>query len=107
MYSDPRGSVKGRFANLLFQGNLVSDVLGLDSADSNKLIQVLIDQGFVERMTDPTGEVQYINTIKGNALSMASAAKPISRVTAEKKLEEFLNRVRQVNGNPDYCYFVK
>ncbi|CEJ08978.1 Hypothetical protein DEACI_3460, partial [Acididesulfobacillus acetoxydans] len=29
MYSDPRGSVKGRFANLLFQGNLVKDSLTL------------------------------------------------------------------------------
>ncbi|MHB1652321.1 MAG: nucleotidyltransferase domain-containing protein [Desulfitobacteriaceae bacterium] len=85
---------------------LVGQVLDSDSADTNKLIQVLINEGFIERMTDPTGEVQFINTIKGNALGMASAAKPISRVTAEKKLKEFLKRVEIVNSNSEYCYFV-
>lgn len=42
--------------------------------------------------------------LDNNALALASAAKPILRTTAEKKINEFLERVRDVNRNEYYKY---
>jgi len=42
----------------------------------------------------------------GSTLSLATAAKPLLRKTADKKLEEFLERVHELNSNERYPYKV-
>lgn len=90
--------------------SFIAEVVGIDLSTAKLLFQELCEQGFIE----PTGlhpggnggENNWYTTIKGNALANASASKPISRQTADRLLEEFLSRVRQVNDG-DYAYRVK
>src|SRR5208282_1172429 len=49
----------------------------------------------------------YETTIKGNALGFAKASKPVSRVTADRVLGEFLDRVSGVNGHSELAYHVE
>jgi PhnB protein len=41
--------------------------------------------------------VRYETTIQGNALALAKAGKPVSRASADRVLQEFLDRVKRVN----------
>jgi len=43
------------------------------------------------------------NTMKGNTLAMASSAPPVKRATAERALEQFLDRVATVNGGQRFA----
>ena len=45
-------------------------------------------------------------TLNGSALSLASAAKPIHRKTAEKNLQKLLDRAKTVNSDDYYLYRV-
>jgi len=45
-------------------------------------------------------------TNRGRQLALATAAKPISRAAAEKKLSEFLERVKVVRDDPRFLYKV-
>ncbi len=52
-------------------------------------------------------EKQYWrNTIKGNALANATAAKPIGRPAADKAFAKFMERVDRVNQDPYFLYKV-
>jgi len=64
---------------------------------------VLLGEGYFELREKRDGRLWYELTTKGNALAQASAAKPISRKTAEKKLQEFMERVEQINQNEEYA----
>ena len=46
------------------------------------------------------------NTIKGNALAMATNARPVKRTTADRALAQFLDRVATVNATGDLAYRV-
>jgi hypothetical protein len=55
----------------------------------------------------PLGEkAAYEITTRGNAFANASAAKPVFRKTAELALERFLERLHELNANPEYVYRV-
>jgi predicted nucleotidyltransferase len=84
--------------------SLVEDVLEVSSRTAKRVIRDLEKEGFIERDDFLKNKQYWRTTIKGNALSMASAAKPISRASAEKKLSEFLDRVRKVKQD-DYFLF--
>ncbi|MFT3952724.1 MAG: nucleotidyltransferase domain-containing protein [Oscillospiraceae bacterium] len=79
--------------------------LGKEKADD--ILIKLEAEGYVEKERKLQDIQLWKNTIKGNALGIASAAKPILRKTAEKKLAEFLERVQEVNRNEYYLYKVK
>lgn len=49
----------------------------------------------------------YETTIRGNALGMAKAGKPVSRGSADRVLREFLERVRSVNDRPELAHRVE
>jgi predicted nucleotidyltransferase len=51
--------------------------------------------------------VCYRTTIKGNALGMAKAGKPIKRASADKILREFLDRTRAVNRRQELAHSVE
>jgi len=52
------------------------------------------------------GSKRYEITIKGHALRMATARKPIKRETADRLVAQFLERVEQVNRDPDLLYWI-
>jgi hypothetical protein len=62
---------------------------------------------FIEELDKWNGRRVFRLTIKGQALANASAARPIHRKTAERLLEQFLERVRRVNSTQEYVYRVE
>ena len=51
--------------------------------------------------------VSYQTTMKGNALGMAKASRPITRASAERVLRELLDRVLAVNDRSELAYRVE
>jgi hypothetical protein len=63
--------------------------------------------GFIEELDKWNGRRVFRLTIKGQALANASAARPIHRKTADRLLEQFLERVQRVNSTQEYVYRVE
>jgi len=64
-------------------------------------IETLQKLGYVETQTDSQKRVYYIQTIAGLAFAMASP-KRFTRKAAQKQLDEFLRRCKELNGQePD------
>jgi hypothetical protein len=85
--------------------------LGLSRPDVVSFHKKLARLGYVKRVAVDGPEADRLGgrwalTISGAALCMASATPPMSRSKAEHLLHEFLERVREVNGNPKYLYRV-
>ena len=85
----------------------VIDRLLLKPPGARKLIRELVRQGFLEPAKLPSNRLAWEKTMKANALRLASAAKPISRKTAEARLSDFLERVNEVCQDDHYIYKVK
>src|SRR5947207_3120415 len=67
-----------------------TNILGLDGNKARHLLDRLDQEGSIERNTDvPASETEHYwkRTLKGNALSKALFSSPVSRRTAEKRLE--------------------
>jgi hypothetical protein len=65
-----------------------------------------VADGLIVEIDTRSNGRNYELTIKGRALGMASAAKPIRRLTAERLVSEFLQRVEEVNDDSNLLYFV-
>lgn len=74
----------------------------LGVADAGWVLDALICQGYLVRRDDSSFEL----TVKGHALRLASAARPISRATARARLGDLLRRVDEVNTDPLFLYGV-
>lgn len=69
---------------------------GLKPRSGRALVKALRSQGLIE----PAGRGEWTITQAGQSLSSATAAKRVTRATAEKALQQFLGRVEQVNNDP-------
>lgn len=118
MYLDPKSKFAGY--SLLLIRNALKNVGGIDIivdnfayyldvdiAKAQHIIDELVKNKFIEKRDTINGKQLYARTINGNALVMASAAKPITRKTADKKLAEFLDRAKIVNSSSDYLCRIK
>jgi predicted nucleotidyltransferase len=70
----------------------------LPAAEGRAFTEALVVAGLAEA----TGQEQWCITQTGKRLTSATAARPVSRATAEKALREFLDRVDEVNRNDHY-----
>lgn len=73
---------------------------------AGSVIKQLIDLGYV-RVATADGERWYKRSMAGSTLAQASAAQPLQRAAAERKLADFLGRVRRINEDDYYLYRVK
>jgi len=80
------------------------DAFGSTHADT--VVEALISGGYIE-WTQEYGSSRYMTTVKGGALTKASAARPVSRKTAEQALKGFLERCHEVGHRPDLLYRVR
>lgn len=85
---------------------LVAATLRIKKKAAARLIEALVTDGLITEMDQRSDGCNYELTIKGMGLSMASAAKPIMRLTAERLVSEFLQRVEEVNNDSDLLLFV-
>jgi predicted nucleotidyltransferase len=80
--------------------------LRADKVSARKIVAELATRGFIELNTSFGAGEYWKNTIRGNALAGATAARPLLRGSADKRLNEFLERVEEVQTNPYYLYKV-
>jgi predicted nucleotidyltransferase len=59
-------------------------------------MKALLAEGLIER----AGRERWEVTQAGRTLAAATAAKPVTRATAEDALQQFLDRVERVNKDP-------
>ena len=90
-----------------YSTELLKQVLNIKESTAQHLINNLLQGEFIRKDRVHNGTQYYENEMKGNALAMASAAKPIKRKTAEEKLSGFLERVEVVNNDPYYLYKIE
>jgi len=79
----------------------VRDVLACSTDQAKQVVGLLEREGYLSRAGRDEGYDLYETTLKGNQLAGANL-RPISRATAEKTLQAFMQRVGAVNSNPDY-----
>jgi len=96
----------------------VALTLNIPREEATSLLTALKRHGFIAEVTlgnsapevlsalHENGSKLYELTIKGHALRMATARKPIKRKTAERLVAQFLGRVEQVNKDPDLLYWI-
>ncbi len=89
-----------------WNAEFVGNELGLSQGAATKVIGTLEAEGYIEQIKTSVGRAAWTNTVKGNALAQASAAKPIRRDTAKRELEAFLQRVREVRDYEEFIYKV-
>ena len=68
----------------------------MPTGGGRRLAEVMRDEGFVE----PSGRGGWRLTQAGVTFSVATAAKPVTRATAEQALAQFLDRVRRAGQDP-------
>jgi hypothetical protein len=76
-------------------------ILGCPKEETKQVMRALEKEGYLSRAGRHEGHDLYETTLKGNQLAGANL-RPISRTTAEKTLQAFMQRVRAVNADPDY-----
>jgi predicted nucleotidyltransferase len=108
MHVDAKGTV-GRYPALLVRVTLrhlrsrlqwglaeLETAAGLTPGNGLALVRALRAEGLIEA----AGRGIWTITQAGMTLSSATAARPVTRATAERALSQFLERVTQVNQNP-------
>lgn len=88
-----------------FTAEYVQSHFEIPSEQAIDLVAELERHGFIEPQDD--GSEYWQPTLKGSALALATAAKPIRRTSAERILGEFLERVEVVRLDPQYLLRVE
>lgn len=87
-----------------FDVNRLISKFTLSGREAKALLGELIKRSLVRATSNDNGYWEL--TIKGSAFTMASAAKPICRHTADRLVKEFLERIEVVNNNIGYLFKV-
>lgn len=116
MQVDPKGTLFGhpalkirrllrRFGNWSYSDGYLEEVLGISAAAARRLRRDLVAEGYLQRDASASGKAAayWKVAMAGAGLAMASAARPITRATATKRLEAFLERVAVVNATNDFA----
>jgi DNA-binding MarR family transcriptional regulator len=88
----------------------VTKTMGVKGKKASQLLALLESEGLIERNTslsDPEKECYWKLTLKGRAFAKALFSPPVPRQAAEKKLNEFMARVHQVNADSWFLYRVE
>jgi len=92
--------------NFNFSVKCFSSYFGISKKVSLVQIMAFESEGYFEKVVNNKHDLYWNRTIKGCALSMASAAKRVKRTTADRHYHDFLERVNQVNSSNEYLYQV-
>jgi predicted nucleotidyltransferase len=89
----------------LLNNEITAIFLKTDQGQAQIVLTELFDLGFIK--IDPVQiTIQYVTTLKGNALANAKAVSSISKGKAEMIFSEFMERVHEVNQNSKYLFKV-
>ena len=81
-----------------------AQLLKLEPTLARSVLAKLSDAGL---LTEDARSGAWENTLQGNAFANATAAKKITRATAQKALAELLSRASAINLDPKFAYIVK
>ena len=87
--------------------NFISSYLEITPKKAYDLIRALLERGYIEHVGFYKKRKMWRKTLKGSTFSLASAAKPVLRKTADSILAEFLARVQTVNSDSNFLVKVK
>lgn len=73
---------------------------------ARSVIKQFVELGYVEAASTK-GDHLYKRSLAGSTFAQASAAQPLRRGAAERKLADFRARVRRINEDDHYLYRVK
>ena len=80
----------------------VCNYFEINDLEANSLLRELTEQGFIEKSSSD----YYKTTLKGAALRIARCVPPIKRDKADKIVNDFMQRVEEINNNDYYLYRV-
>ena len=83
----------------------VQKTLGVDGSTAKAVLDTLAMAGYIE--PDVSSRGAWRNTAAGNAIARVSKSRPITRKTAESRIQDFLTRVREVNLESQYVFAVE
>lgn len=96
--------------NKRFIAAYVAAVLRISQKKSDTLVDELVARGWLERSKtqshDRSRAVYFKTTVAGNAFKISRAIRRIPRAKAEVILERFLERVKAVNADDDFGWYV-
>jgi predicted nucleotidyltransferase len=119
VYVDPTTSICGvpalrvrdslrDVAHMQLSAVYFADRLKIPPRKAERLVVVLVEQGLLQVASSlAEGDRWYELTLNGSTFALASGARPIARATAEKRISEFLQRVKRVNTDDYYLYAVE
>lgn len=84
----------------------LADLLKVGPAEAQACLDSLMVEGYVERDFEAEGRQFFRATVRGGALALASALKPISRERADTLVAGVVERAQQVNADTDQLYRV-
>jgi hypothetical protein len=96
-----------RFKRGFFMHSAAESFMKLKPKQAAEFINDLVALELVEPTMPFAEEAAFQVAIRGHAFANATAAKPISRGTAERVLREFVDRVNAVNASKEYAFRVK
>ena len=102
-------AIRQLFKKTQYRGGTLSDIanqLHVDQKAAREIFDTLCAEAYIEPTETPhyadEDNTHWQTTLKGNSLALATARKPITRQTAERLLNEFLTRVKEINDCDDY-----
>jgi DNA-binding IclR family transcriptional regulator len=116
MYVDSKGEIGGvpavQVRDFLrredeWRSDYLMSRFGLSPSRAETLTAELLRLGYIEMRERHDSSRCYCKTQLGCRFSLASAARPLTRKTAERRLAEFIERVRALNANDYYLYRVR
>lgn len=91
-----------RYRTDTFTLDKVCDFFEIHNLEANNLLRELTEQGFIEKSSSDC----YKTTLKGEALRIARCVPPINRDKADKIVNDFMQRVEEINTSDYYLYRV-
>ncbi len=95
-----------------FNIGFVTDALRIKQKSARDLIAELVRRGWLEKVRAMTPHARrrkidyFEKTVTGNAFAISRAVRRISREKAESILKGFMDRVKAVNANDDFGWYV-
>jgi hypothetical protein len=88
---------------------LIRATLNVPDGEVKGIVEALQAEGFIERAAKafPPDPIQFERTVKGAALAMASAARPVHRSLVQTRLHELIVRMEKVNEDPEFLVGVQ
>jgi hypothetical protein len=96
-----------RFKRGFFMHSAAESFMRLKPKQAAEFINDLVALELIEPTMPFENKAAFQVATRGHALTNATAAKPISRGTAERVLREFIDRVNAVNALEEYAFIVK